>query len=58
MTLKEELLAIGTCMYSTNDIINSDTKIIVDIQKYLYYQTHILRCGSNNIGENNNKYYF
>ena len=33
MTLKEELLAIGTCMYSTNDIINSDTKIIVDIQK-------------------------
>lgn len=33
MTLKDELLAIGKCLYSIDDIINSDTKIVVDIQK-------------------------
>ena len=33
MTLKDELLAIGKCLYSIDDLINSDTKIVVDIQK-------------------------
>lgn len=33
MTLKEELLAIGTSLYSSNDIINLDTQIVIDIQK-------------------------
>lgn len=33
MTLKGELLAIGKSLYSANDIMNIDTKIVVDIQK-------------------------
>lgn len=33
MTLKNELLAIGMSLFSVDDIINSDTKIVVDIQK-------------------------
>ena len=33
MTLKDELLAIGQALCSTSEIITSDTKIVVDIQK-------------------------
>lgn len=33
MTLKDELLAMGQSLYSSEDIINMDTKIVVKIQK-------------------------
>ncbi|MCD7781092.1 MAG: RNA-guided pseudouridylation complex pseudouridine synthase subunit Cbf5 [Methanosphaera sp.] len=33
MTLKDELLATGTSLYSANEIISNDTKISVNIQK-------------------------
>lgn len=33
MTLKDELLATGTCLYSAEEIININTKIVVNIQK-------------------------
>ena len=33
MTLKNELLAIGTSLYSADDIVNLDTQIVIDIQK-------------------------
>ena len=33
MTLKDELLAIGKSLYSADDIVDMDTKIVVDIQK-------------------------
>lgn len=33
MTLKDELLAIGKSLYNADDIINIDTRIVVNIQK-------------------------
>ena len=33
MTLKDELLAMGKSLYSADDIVNMDTKIVVKIQK-------------------------
>ena len=41
MTLKDELLAIGMSLFSVDDIINSDTKIVVDIQKVFYITKYI-----------------